>query len=216
MATKRKTRGTSLAKGPVGLIGLVLLIYGVTALILGSHSLAQHAPSGSVSGKTWLGLEVNGWSGLLFVVAGLLLLFVSPLHWGAKGMSLIVGIVLGAAALVALAKGHGVLGIFAANGRTELVWGIAAALLIVLSLLPRVGGQTRPIDYRDARGDADAGGARRRVVREPRTVEPVAREPVGETESAREVPAREQAGTTVPVEPEAPGGRGAPPPVPPA
>lgn len=222
MATKQTKRGTSLAKGPVGLIGLVLLIYGITALILGSHSLTQHAPSGAVRGKTWLGLEVNGWSGLLFIVAGLLLLFVSPLHWGAKAMSLIVGIALGAAALVALAKGHGVLGIFAANGRTELVWGVAAALLIGLSLLPRVGGQATPIYYRDAGGAAGATGTRRRVVRESRTLEPVARETEGEgtrampARGAREEPARERADATGTAQREAPGGDGAPPSVQPA
>ncbi len=94
-------------------------------------------------GKTWLGLEVNGWSGLLFVAAGLLLLLGAPMHWGAKGLSLIVGIALAVLCLIALANGNGALGIFAANGLTELVWGAAGALLIVLSLLPRVGGETK-------------------------------------------------------------------------
>ena len=67
-----------------------------------------------------------------------------PLHWGAKGMSLIVGLALGTAASIALANGHGTLGIFAANHLTELVWGAAAGLLIVLSQLPRVGAKTKP------------------------------------------------------------------------
>ena len=58
-------------------------------------------------------------------------------------MSLIVGISLAVLCLIALANRHGALGIFAANGLTELVWGAAGALLIVLSLLPRVGGETR-------------------------------------------------------------------------
>ena len=67
-------------------------------------------------------------------------MFGSPLHWGAKGLSLIVGLVLAAAAVISLVDGDDVLGIFAANGRTTLVWAIAAAVLIVLALLPRVGG----------------------------------------------------------------------------
>ena len=74
MANRQRTKGTSLAKGPVGLIGLALLAYGITAVIIGGHSFAQHAPTGAVHGKSWLGLEVNGWSGLLFTIAGLLLL----------------------------------------------------------------------------------------------------------------------------------------------
>ncbi len=141
MTTRHRTKGTSLAKGPIGLIGLALLAYGITALIFGGHSFAQHAPTGAVQGKTWLGLDVNGWTSLLFVAAGLLLLFGAPMHWGAKSMSLIVGISLAALCVIALANGHGALGIFAANGLTELVWGAAGALLIVLSLLPRVGGK---------------------------------------------------------------------------
>ena len=139
----KKNRGTSLAKGPIGLIGLAMLAYGVTALIFGGHGFTQHTPTGAVHGDTWLGLEVNGWSGLLFVAGGLLLLLGAPMHWGAKTMSLIVGIALAGLCLIALANGHGALGLFAANGLTELVWGAAGALLIVLSLLPRVGGRSR-------------------------------------------------------------------------
>jgi hypothetical protein len=139
MANTQRTKGTSLAKGPVGLIGVALLAYGISALIFGGHSFAQHAPNGAVHGGSWLGLEVNGWSGLLFIAAGLLLLLAAPLHWSAKGMSLLVGLALGAAALIALANGHGAVGVFAANHLTELVWGAAAALLIAMSQLPRVG-----------------------------------------------------------------------------
>ena len=176
MRTRHKQRGISLAKGPVGLIGLGLLIYGITAVIPGGHSFAQHAPSGAVYGKTWIGLEVNGWSSVLFIAAGLLLLLAAPLHWAAKGMSLIVGLAFGAAALVSLAKGHGVLGIFAANHLTELVWAATAALLILFSLLPRVA--------RDAGPRYDQDRAERPVEHEPSTtVEPepalAAASPVG-------------------------------------
>ena len=157
---QKMTKGTSLAKGPVGLIGLALLAYGITALIFGGHSFAQHAPNGTVHGEHWLGLEVNGWSGLLFIAAGLLLVLAAPLHWGAKGMSLIVGLALGAAALLALASGHGALGIFAANHLTELVWGAAAVLLIVFSQLPRVGAKKRLRTSDVGRSGADATRAR--------------------------------------------------------
>ena len=162
MANRNGTKGTSLAKGPVGLIGLALAAYGVTALIFGGHSFAQPAPNGAVHGKSWLGLEVNGWSGLLFVAGGLLLLLAAPLHWGAKGMSLIVGLALGTAALIALANGHGTLGIFAANHLTELVWGAVAVLLIVLSQLPRVGAKTQAYT-----GNVGQRSARQQVERQP-------------------------------------------------
>ncbi len=76
-------------------------------------------------------------------------MFSAPLHWGAKSMSLLVGLVLGAAAVIAVIRGDGVFGIFAANHLTELVWGAAGLLLILLALLPRVGG--------DKGGDDRAG-----------------------------------------------------------
>ena len=186
MANRHRTKGTSLAKGPVGLIGLALLAYGVTALIFGGHSFTQHAPTGAVDGKSWLGLEVNGWTGLLFVAAGLLLLLAAPLHWGAKGMSLIVGLALGAAAVVALANGRGAVGVFAANHLTELVWGAAAAVLIVLSQLPRVGGTTRA-----RTGDVSRLRGRRRVAPERHAAERAYAEPT--QQSAQPRAARESA-----------------------
>jgi hypothetical protein len=183
MASTHRTKGVSLAKGPVGLIGLVLLAYGITALIFGGHGFAQHAPNGAVYGKTWLGLEVNGWSGLLFIAAGLLLLLSAPLHFTAKGVSLIVGIALGAIAVIAAVKGHGALGLFAGNHLTEIVLGAAAVLLIGLSLLPRVGAKTKqrqdaPNQRYDGRDERL--GVTRRADPEPGTPErePVDREPV--------------------------------------
>jgi uncharacterized protein YjbJ (UPF0337 family) len=144
MTDERRTKkGISLAKGPVALVGVTLLVYGITALIFGGHSFAQHAPTGEVYGKTWIGLEVNGWTGLLFVTSGLLLILGAPLHWGAKAMSLLVGVALVVVSLIALAGRHGAVGLFAANHLTELVWIAAGAVLIVLSRLPRVGGRTR-------------------------------------------------------------------------
>jgi hypothetical protein len=143
MADTYRTKGVSLAKGPVGLVGLVLLAYGITALIFGSHGFTQHVPNGAVHGQTWLGLEVNGWSGLLFIAAGLLLLLSAPLHFTAKGISLIVAIALGAIGAIAVVNGHGALGLFAANHLTEIVWAAGAVLLVGLSLLPRVGARTK-------------------------------------------------------------------------
>lgn len=173
MATTGKTKGTSLAKGPIGLIGLVLLAYGITALMFGGHSFAQHALNGSVHGKTWIGLEVNGWSGLLFIAAGLLLLLAAPRHWAAKGFSLIVGLALAVAALIALANRHGALGIFAANHVAEIVWGAAGVLLIVFSVLPRVGAKTK---QRSDRSRGERLGSTSRAEPEPWSVE---REPAG-------------------------------------
>ena len=138
--TDKQSKGVSLAKGPIGIIGLIGIVYGLSALIFSSHGFALHIPHGAVHGKKWIGLEVNGWSDLLFIAAGLLLLLSAPLHWGAKSMSLLVGLALGAAAIIAVIRKDGVFGIFAANHLTELVWAAAAVLLILLAMLPRVGG----------------------------------------------------------------------------
>ena len=116
-----------------------------------------------------LRLEVNGFSGLLFIAAGLLLLLSAPRHWAAKGVSLIVGIALGAIAVIAGVKDHGALGVFAANHLTEIVWGAAAVVLIGLSLLPRVGAKTKQRDYAPAQRhpERDEQPTSRRAYPEP-------------------------------------------------
>lgn len=132
--------GVSLAKGPAAIIGLLLLAYGVLALIFGSANFEASPIEGDVLGETFLGIEGNGWTNLLFAAGGALLLLGAPLHWGAKSLSLIVGLVLGAASVIALWYDDDVFGIFAANGPTTLAWGVAAAILLVLALLPRTRG----------------------------------------------------------------------------
>lgn len=167
MARKeKKPKGMSLAKGPVALIGMALLAYGITGLLFGGRGFTIDVPSGTINGETWLGLEVNGWSNLLFIAAGALLLFGAPVHWGAKSMSMIVGLALGAASVIALVDGDDVLGIFAANGLTKLVWGLAAGVLLILALLPRVGGKKREDDPTDRAVERDR--ERRMVEDEPR------------------------------------------------
>jgi len=49
-------------------------------------------------------------------------------------MSLIVGLALGAASVIALVDKRDVFGIFAANGPTKLIWGVSSAVLLVLAL----------------------------------------------------------------------------------
>jgi hypothetical protein len=185
--TTTRRKGVSLAKGPVAILGLIGIVYGLSALLFASHGFTLHIPHGAVHGKKWIGLEVNGWSDLLFIAAGLLLLLAAPLHWGAKSMSLLVGLVMIAAAVVAVIRGNGVFGIFAANHLTELVWAAAGVLLLVLALLPRVGARdgedetderagvtaSRSTVTRDS-GVAPEGASRRgsrRVVRRRDTVE---------------------------------------------
>src|SRR5689334_22645692 len=132
-------RGVSLAKGPVAIIGALSLALGVLGFIFADQSFTMHPPSGTVNGSTFLGIEGNGWTWVLFAAGGLLLLLGSPIHWGAKSMAFMVGIAYGVGALIALSDGTDILGIFATNNATKLVLGAAAVALVLLSMMPRVG-----------------------------------------------------------------------------
>jgi hypothetical protein len=194
MARNTRSDGVSLAKGPAGLIGLALLAYGITGLIFGGNGFNAEPVDGTVNGTTWLGLEGNGWTNVLFAGAGALLVFGAPLHWGAKSLALIVGLVLGAASVISLVDGQDVFGIFAANGLTKLVWGIAAAVLLLVALLPRVGKdkhrETRRTT-RDSTWDETRSGDRFERDTDRRSSERVA---VGDTPRSRVVAPAE--GTT--------------------
>lgn len=169
-------KGVSLARGPALMLGTILLIAGLYALYRG-HMFPKFSqlPNGKTpSHKVFFGIfAVNGWTGMLTAVAGGLLLFGAAQHLLAKTMSLIVGVALGAAAVIALVSGN-VLGMAAANIWTEIVWGASAVILLFNTAVPR----------------------RRRTVveepmpvREPRRVQPTsAPEPEGNRVGAVETP----------------------------
>ncbi len=161
-------KGVSLAKGPIALIGLAMLAWGVISFLMGGDSFTANPPEGLVTGDSFLGVESNGWTNLLWAGGGLLLLLAAPMHWGAKTMGILVGLVLAAAAIISLVDGPEVFGIFAANGMTQLLWGAVAAALLLFSLLPRVGRKKH-------RADADDGVVVERG-HERRHVDPVERE----------------------------------------
>lgn len=170
--TRNAKKGVSLAKGPVALLGAVMLAYGIIAFLLGGNGFESSPTNGDVTGDTFLNIEGNGWTNLLWVAAGALLLFGSPFHWGAKTIALIVGLALGAASVISMFDGWDagdVLGIFATNSWTTLALGAASALLLLSALLPRVGKKDREVVHEP---DHD------RVAHRPRHTERV--EPVRE------------------------------------
>ncbi len=157
MARDGKSKGVSLAKGPAALIGMGMLAWGILNLLFGGSGGRGFTTSpidGTVNGGTFLGAEGNGWTNLLWIGAGALLLFGAPLHWGAKTLALVTGLVLGAASVISLVDGTDVFGIFAANGLTKLLWGAVATALLVIALLPRVGGKKRDDDRDRHRRDS--------------------------------------------------------------
>jgi hypothetical protein len=140
-----RTKGVSLAKGPVGIIGAVLLAGGILGLLMGSTDFTTSAPNGDVNGGTFLGIEGNGWTWVLFAGAGAILLISATMHWSAKAMAMIAGLAMGAAAVIAIVDGTDVFGVFAANRATMLVMGVAAVALLVVAMLPRVGGRREEV-----------------------------------------------------------------------
>jgi hypothetical protein len=136
----RTEKGISLARGPALVLGTILLAAGLY-FIYKQHTFPKFAnfPDGKapVDGKVLFGIfGANGWTGMLTAIGGGLLLFGAAQHLLAKTMSLIVGVALGAAAIIAASSGDA-LGLAAANGWTEIGWGIAAAILLFNTLIPR-------------------------------------------------------------------------------
>ncbi len=151
--TTNRTKGVSLAKGPVGIIGAILLAGGVLGLLFGSTDFTTNAPNGDVTGGTWIGIEGNGWTWLLFGGTGLVLLLSAPMHWSAKTMAMLGGVVMAIACALAIVDGD-VLGIFAANSWTMLAFGAAAVALLLVAMLPRVG-RRKDVVVEDDRTDGD-------------------------------------------------------------
>ncbi len=184
MATTTETRtqkGVSLARGPALILGTVLLVAGLYFLYK-QHTFPKLAnfPDGSapVQSKVFLGIfGANGWTGMLTAIGGGLLLFGAAQHLLAKTMSLIVGIALAAAAIIALFSGN-VLGLAAANGLTELGWGVVAVILLFNTMIPR--------RRREVATGAAAGEEPARPRTEPARAGPSERTGAGEPLAARE------------------------------
>jgi hypothetical protein len=139
-STTRTEKGISLARGPALILGTLLTAVGLYLLYKArTFPPFSNLPNGHVArdGNFLFGIfGANGWTGMLTAVGGALLLFGAAQHLLAKTMSLIVGIALGAAAVIALFSGN-VLGMAAANSWTKLGWAVAAAILLFNTLIPR-------------------------------------------------------------------------------
>jgi hypothetical protein len=184
----RTEKGVSLARGPALILGTILEVAGLYFLYK-QHGFPKFSnfPNGDapVQGKVFFGIfGVNGWTGLFTAAAGGLLLFGAAQHLLAKTMSLIVGVALGAAAVIGAISGN-VLGLAASNSWTRLGWGVCAVILLFNTLVPR---RTRTIEEPVA---DDRPRARERVARPAAESGPVTRtqtagsEPVTRTDAAR-------------------------------
>jgi hypothetical protein len=127
-------------------LGALLLGYGLIALLLGGNELSSEPGAGTVEGERWLGIEANGWTNLLFMAAGALLIVGSPRRLAAKAAALIGGLVLGAAAVIGLVDGDDVLGVFAANAGTIAAWCVVAVVLLIAAFAPAPRRRVDTID----------------------------------------------------------------------
>jgi hypothetical protein len=191
--TERTEKGVSLARGPALILGTILEVAGLYFLYK-QHGFPKlsNFPNGNapVQGKAFLGIfGVNGWSGLFTAAAGGLLLFGAAQHLLAKTTSLIVGVALGAAAIIAVISGN-VLGLAAANGWTRLGWGACAVILLFNTMVPRrrrtvqepVVADNRPVARTRAVAPAPGGDPATRTARPAASGEPATRTQATETE----------------------------------
>jgi hypothetical protein len=132
-------RRVSLSRGPALLLGTILLAFGLYFLYRSDvFPRWGNFPNGRapVMHHAFFGIfGINGFTGELTAIAGGLLLFGAAHHIAAKTMSLIVGVALGAAAIIAAVSGD-VLGLAAANVWTEVGWGASAVILLLNVLVP--------------------------------------------------------------------------------
>ncbi len=150
----RTEPGVSLARGPALVVGAVLLAAGLYFLYKQPvFAKLANFPNGQAPGqgnKVFFGIfGANGWTGMLSAIGGGLLLFGAAQHLLAKTMSLIVGVALGAAAIIAAANSGNVLGLAIANVWTEIGWGVVAAILLFNTLIPRRRRTIEPAYDRD-------------------------------------------------------------------
>ncbi|MDQ2676915.1 MAG: hypothetical protein M3Y34_08910, partial [Actinomycetota bacterium] len=96
--------GAGLARGPAYIIGSILAAFGLIMLLSGGSDPVDFAtggfPDGDATGDKFIGFEWNGWTAWITIAAGVLLLFGAAQHALAKGFSLVVGLALGACALI--------------------------------------------------------------------------------------------------------------------
>ena len=189
----RTEKGVSLARGPALILGTILEVAGLYFLYK-QHGFPKFSnfPNGDapVQGKVFFSIfGVNGWTGLFTAAAGGLLLFGAAQHLLAKTMSLIVGLALGAAAVIAVISGN-VLGLAAANSWTRVGWGICAVILLFNTLVPR---RTRTIEEPVA---DERPLARERTGQPVRGTEPATRTQAAESEPATRAQAAESAPAT--------------------
>jgi hypothetical protein len=115
------------------IVGLVLLLVGAFGFVSDSHFDTGEG----VDGDLFLGFEVNGIHNLIHVASGLVLLAASPRRASARAVALAFGAVYGVVAIIGLADGTDVLGLFPVNPADNVLHIALSALGIVTALVSR-------------------------------------------------------------------------------
>ncbi len=189
--------GVSLAKGPALVIGLLATAAGLLGLLRdASFPAIAGFPDADPVGTSHWGIEINGWTSWITILAGALLLFGAAQHHLAKAMSAIVGVAMLVAAVLGFVTGD-VLGLAAANWVTSAIWAVGGVLLLLNVLSPR-RERTRELEFREPAPvttgrDADADATPAEPVEAPRTLADV---PARDERAPDGDPAHREAGDT--------------------
>ena len=132
MANRHRTKGNVAGEGPDRADGAGAAGLRHHGRDLGANGFSQHVLTGAVAARRGSGSGGQRLEWRPFVAVGLVGLLGAPTHWSAKGISLIVGISLDGPLPDRACQWRRRTRHLAANGLTELVWGAAGALVIVL------------------------------------------------------------------------------------
>ena len=113
--------------------GVVLIPFGVLALVLGS---ANFGPVGITGGEQFLLWRVSGWETILYMASGALGLLAASRVDGARMYALVAGLVYAAIAVWGFIDGNSVINLLAVDTTDNISYAVIGGLGLVAGSLP--------------------------------------------------------------------------------
>ena len=120
--------------------GLVIVAFGALGFMV--NSTFDNATFGfdfddeALNGDLFLGVEVNGWTNVVNIGAGVLLLLAFPSRAAARAMAVAIGLVYAVVAILGFIDGNDVFDFMVTNTAGNVAYAVFAALSLVAGLLP--------------------------------------------------------------------------------